>query len=351
MHITPTTYTIIDYCTAMDRKEIVVNRDYQRSDKVWPAAARSFLIESILLGYPIPKLYLYQVTDLKSRKTIKHIVDGQQRSYTILDFYQNKFALSRTSGLDDAKGKIFDQLSTEYQQKFVDYPVSVDLFVAASPEEIREVFRRINSYTVPLNPEEKRHSQFQGEFKWFIYKLSKAYDQTFVSLGVFKDKQLVRMADAKLLSEITYAFLNGITTTTAPTLDKMYREYDDDFPDAKSIQGRISQAISIILEWPEIHNSPLMKPHMFYGLVLATSHLNNPVDKLLKEYEPARPSKPQRETTIANLTALAEALEEPERAPVKFHKFLLASARTTNDAKRRGIIFDSLCRAIELEKI
>jgi hypothetical protein len=80
MIIQPTNYTIADYCAAMQRKEIVVNSDYQRSDKVWPPAARSFLIETILLNYSMPKLSLYQVTDVKSRKTYKEIVDGQQRS-------------------------------------------------------------------------------------------------------------------------------------------------------------------------------------------------------------------------------------------------------------------------------
>jgi hypothetical protein len=259
--------------------------------------------------------------------------------------------LSRTSELDDAKGKTFDQLPTEYQQKFVEYALSVDLFVSASYEEIREVFRRINSYTVPLNPEEKRHSQWQGEFKWFIYKLSKKFDQTFLNLGVFKDRQLVRMADAKLLSEITYALLNGITTTTAPTLDKLYKEYDDEFPHAKPIADRISKAINTIVEWTEIHNSPLMKPHIFYGLVLAVSHISRPVDKLLAKYEPAADVKHKREGTIANLTTLAEALEEFESAPSKLKDFTLASARTTNDAKRRTKIFEWLCKAIELEKI
>ena len=42
MHITSTNYTVADYCQAMERKEIIVNRDYQRSDKVWPPVARSF---------------------------------------------------------------------------------------------------------------------------------------------------------------------------------------------------------------------------------------------------------------------------------------------------------------------
>ena len=63
------TYTVADYCQAMSRhREIIVNRDYQRSDKVWPPAAKSFLIETILLNYPIPKLFLFQKTDLRSRR-------------------------------------------------------------------------------------------------------------------------------------------------------------------------------------------------------------------------------------------------------------------------------------------
>ena len=59
MQILSTSYTVADYCAAMTNGEIIVNRDYQRSDKVWPPAARSYLIESILLDYPIPKLFLY----------------------------------------------------------------------------------------------------------------------------------------------------------------------------------------------------------------------------------------------------------------------------------------------------
>ncbi len=68
--------TIADYCAAMTRREISTNSEYQRSDKVWPPAARSFLIETILQGYPIPKIFLFQITDLKSKKTVKEIVDG-----------------------------------------------------------------------------------------------------------------------------------------------------------------------------------------------------------------------------------------------------------------------------------
>lgn len=350
MHTIHTTYSITDYCDAMLRKEIVVNRDYQRSEKVWPVSARSFLIESVLLNYPVPKLYLHQVTDLKSRKTIKYIVDGQQRSYGILEFFQNKYALSRTSEIEEVKGKTFEQLPDEYKQNFISYALSVDLFVSATDDEIREAFRRINSYTVPLNAEEKRHSLYQGEFKWFIYKLSKNYDPSLINMRVFKDRQLVRMADAKLFSEITFAFLNGITTTTASNLDRLYRDYDLEFSGAKQIEDRINYSIKTILEWPEIHDTALMRPYMFYALVLAVAHVKKPVDTLRDKYESVGRSN-KRENIVTNLTTLAEALEEPEMAGQKYKDFILASVKTTNDARRRTIIFRWLCRALELEMI
>lgn len=350
MNISQTSYTIVDYCDAMVRKEIVVNREYQRSDGVWPNSARSFLIETILLGYPIPKLYLYQVTDLKSRKTTKQIVDGQQRSFTILDFYQDKFVISRTSELDDVKGKGFSQLPEEYQRKFIEYTLSVDLFISATNEEIREVFRRINSYTVPLNNEEKRHSRWQGEFKWYIYNLSKKYDQTFVNIGVFSDKQLIRMTDAKLFTEITYALLNGLKTTTGSSLDKLYKEYDNDFPHTNEFLKRFSSAFATLSNWEELHSTAIMRPHILYGLLLGIIHKEKTVETLQEVYKFSN-REVKRNEIIVNLSRLAAAIDTPEDAPTRFQTFVEASAKTTNEASRRKTIFKWICRAIEEEKV
>ena len=49
MKTVTTNYTVQDFISALERKEIRVNRDYQRSDEVWPDAARSYLIETVLL--------------------------------------------------------------------------------------------------------------------------------------------------------------------------------------------------------------------------------------------------------------------------------------------------------------
>jgi hypothetical protein len=346
MHIIPTNYSVAEYCAGMLRKEIVVNREYQRSDKVWPPAARSFLVETILLGYPIPKLSLYQVTDIKSRKTMKEIVDGQQRSLTILDFYNDKFHLPKRSGVDEGAGKAYSELSEELQQAFLNYSLSADLFVSAAPGEIREVFRRINSYTVPLNPEEQRHATYQGLFKWFIYRLTRTYDQTFVNVGVFGEKQLVRMADAKLFSETIHALLNGINTTNKKMLDDLYRDRDEDFPEEQELQHRIDEAMSFMLGIEDIHNGPLMKPYNFYSLLLAICHAKQPVEQLSVDCEVAMPYVYNKDIVRSNLTSLAEALEDPDN-PGRFGEFVKASLEKTNVAQYRKIRLIWLCRALQ----
>ena len=86
----------------------------------------------------------------------------------------------------------------------LNYHLGIDTFVGATPDEIRQTFKRMNSYTVPLNPQEKRHAEYQGAFKWFITDLSDKYAETFKKIGVFTEKQLTRMDDSELLFDIIF---------------------------------------------------------------------------------------------------------------------------------------------------
>ncbi len=341
----PTSFTVADYCAAMDRGEIIVNHEYQRSDQVWPQVARSYLIETILKGFPVPKLYLYQRTDVKSRKTRKEIVDGQQRSVAIHDFYNDDFRLSKSAENEDVKGKKYSDLDEEYQHKFLDYSINVDLFVAATSSEVVEVFRRMNSYTVPLNAEEQRHASWQGQFKWFINGMADRLEAIFLDTGVFKEKQLVRMADNKLLTELADSFLNGIRTTNKEILDALYRSRDDDFPEQEDLRERMLSAFKVFRQLEPIHKTALAKPYMTYSFIQAIAHVIKPVPKFEKLFQSPRIKTVDCDDALPRLTALAQAIENGEETG-KFAKFVQASSDKTNVRVNRRIRFKGFCRAL-----
>ena len=348
-HLTPTTFTVADYCAAFGRREIQVNRDYQRSDKVWPLAAQSFLIETILLGYPIPKLSLHQITDIRTRQSMKEIIDGQQRTRAIKSFFDNGLRLSRTSDLDDAAGRTYADLPQELQQAFLEYPLAIDLFTGALPDQIREVFRRINSYTVPLNPEEQRHATYQGEMKWFIYSLCKEFDHKIASIGTFTQRSLIRMADAKLYAEIVHALMEGVQTTKRIQLDRLYRSFDRRFNEKEEYWRRFCRSIEQIMTIVDVHRGPLMKPHIMYSFLLATMHYLSPVGHLqeLIPNEDLRNSV-DVETAAPALSELAAGLDADE-PPRDLEQFVSASQAKTNVKRQREIRITWLYNALNGE--
>jgi len=333
----PTTYTVADYCQMYDRKEIRVNREYQRSDKVWPPAAQSFLIETILLGYPMPKLFLHQLTDVKTRKTVKEIVDGQQRTRAIKAFYDGTLRLSRTLTLEGAAGSTYSDLPEDLRQAFLDYAMPFDIFTGASPEQIREVFRRMNSYTVPLNPEEQRHANWQGEMKWFIYSLSNQYDTLLLEVGTFTEGRLVRMSDAKLFAEIIHALIEGVSTTNKRKLNALYRDYDDEFDHRTEFERRFRSAMEVLLDLEELHGGPLMKQHMMYSLLLAIMHVLEPVESLDSIRHVEAPVDVDWSCALPRLTSLAEAARRDVEDSGEFKEFVEATEARTNVKEQREI--------------
>ena len=273
MNIRPNsiTLTVADYCNAYKRHEVRIDRQYQRNSTIWPQRARSYLIETILRGFPMPKLALHQQTDVKSRKTIKYVVDGQQRTNAIVNFFAGSFALSPSIEMESARGKTIDDLSEDLQDAFLSYPLQFDQFEAADQDVVREYYRRINSFTTPLNPEERRHARFQGNMKWFILKLAERHTDTLVALQTLSEQEVVRMADHKLFAEIVHALLHGVRTTKSTTLDNLYRDYDVvDVPEEGELLLAIDSACDRILGWRELALTSLVqKSHIYYSLMLA----------------------------------------------------------------------------------
>lgn len=341
MQVLSSNMTISDYYEQMKENKIIVNYDYQRSPKLWPTTAKSYFIDTLILGFPIPKIYLYQSTDLKTRKPIKEIVDGQQRSLTIFNFCNDDFAIS---GNSQFAGYKFSQLDEEQQTNLLNYQLGVDSFIGATLDEIRQTFKRMNSYTIPLNPQEKRYAEYQGTFKWFITNLSNKYAEILKKIGVFSEKQLSRMDDSELLSDIILALFNGIDGFSDTKLDNFYKEHEENFPFPEKINNQIDLAFHWILQWPEIHNTAVMRSYNFYALLLAIIHHLYIIPQLAELYQTEKKKEFNNDIVLFNLSELAEALEEKNKD--KYSDFVKASSATTTK-KNRQTRFKFFCKALE----
>lgn len=330
MRSTNTTMTIAEYYEQLINKQIIVNRDYQRTDKVWPVSAKSNLIDTILNGYPLPKLILSQTTDLDTRKTRKEVVDGQQRTAAIQEFYENKYALSR----GDFAGRRFEDLEDANKRDFISYELAIDLFATASDEEIREVFRRINSYQVPLNKQETRHATHQGEFKWFIRDQGAKFSSSLLKMGLMTEKQISRMSDLEFLTELVHLIKFGVKTASPAALTKLYLDNDKVFVDRDSVAQQLDYGIGAIINLPELHAGPLIGRGNIYSLFAAFLSVGFPTGTVSKSMgvDNERVPYAAREVIIANLSSLSEAISTEEDG---FDDFVAASKQGTNTEKNR----------------
>lgn len=263
-------YRISDFVDWHNEKRLNLNPDFQRGS-VWSPAARTFLIDTILRQLPVPKVYLRTIIDVKTKKSVREVVDGQQRIRAILDFSDNRFALTKRAG--EFEGMRYKDLDVDQQGSFLSYPIAVDQLVNANTEDVLEVFARLNSYTVSLNGPEKRHAKWQGDFKFAIRTASRKWGEFWKEYRVLSTQQRVRMADDALTAEMVGVLLDGVRDGGDAKLDILYRKYDASF-DTTSITN-----LDIVLRYlvdnlaPQLIDTPLLRPPHLLMLFSALSYL------------------------------------------------------------------------------
>lgn len=271
MQVTRNVIVISDVFRRMKDGSLKVNKKYQRSAKLWPNTARSYFIDTILEGYPFPKITLRQIINSTDKSAIQEIVDGQQRVGTIVDFLNNELRLSSTS--KNYAGLIYDELDEDAKEKFLSYEISVDTITRATDEEVLEVFRRMNAYMLPLNKSELRYSQYQGKFKWFISNLAEKYMPFFQESRILSLKEISRMKDSELITECTQVILSGIENHSDSALEKLYKDNDIEFKLEKMCLRQITETFDYIKDnFYKLYSDGNLTSYMFYSLFSALQY-------------------------------------------------------------------------------
>ncbi len=199
----------------MEQDLIELNPGYQRR-RVWKDnKKKSLLIESLMLRIPIPAFYFYENEDGKYQ-----VIDGQQRLTTIKEFVDGKFRLNGLEYLGkEYNKKQFKNLDTKYIQRIYRTQIAVNILDARSPKNvIYDIFRRVNTGGVNLNPQEMRNAICKQEVRDFLVKSTQNENYIMATRGRVKDDRM----DSQELVLRFYAFYKAY--------DYEKNELDYDYP-------------------------------------------------------------------------------------------------------------------------
>ena len=153
----------------VENEEIDLMPDFQRKAGLWAAKQKSQLIESLILRIPLPAFY-FDGTD--NDKWI--VIDGLQRLTALKEFFIDKtLRLTGLEFLKDLEGLSCDDMPKVYLRRMKETQVICYIINPGAPINLKyNIFKRINTGGLHLEPQEIRHALYQGYATNYLKKLS-----------------------------------------------------------------------------------------------------------------------------------------------------------------------------------
>jgi hypothetical protein len=320
---------------------------------VWVSRQKSYLIESILLGLPVPEVYIQQVVDEEGETTYA-VVDGQQRIRTVLQFIGvdedpeqsefNKFALDKLEPQSQYYNTTFAELAPDEKRAFYGYKFSVRVLNTSSDEEVRDMFRRLNKFLTPLNAQELRNAIYTGPFIRLIEAF--ADNEYWAENRIVTATQIRRMVDLQFVSELLIGVMHGPQGGSAKIVDDYYEQYEDfetEFPGQRQARERFRATldqVSTVL--PELKSTRWSNLADFYTLFVVMAAV------LRKQKLSAREQRELRTRLMAFASDVDVKLDDPDaQVGRNVSTYSNNVQRGANDRVRRGERHRALLAEVE----
>jgi hypothetical protein len=160
-------YSIFELNRKFGRGQVILDPDFQRED-VWKNRQKSELVESVLMGIPLPIFYL---NETKEGKLV--VVDGRQRLTAFFQYLNGDYKLTDLRILKALNNKRFGELDQKLQANLEDFQLIAQVIKPPTPDRIKfDIFDRVNRGGTPLNNQEMRNALYQGKSTVLLGSLS-----------------------------------------------------------------------------------------------------------------------------------------------------------------------------------
>ena len=252
---------IIELYNKIENGKLKPHPDFQRK-LVWKKQHKYHFIETILLNYPFPEIYIASSEiDVDSLEAKEIVVDGQQRLTAIRDYIKGEGDFHNQTIVDS-----FASLSNEQKKEFLNYYVSVRDLKDLEIDDIKEIFQRINHTEYSLNTVEKQNAQYgDGEFLLFCKQITdedeitkqdsdiilgndlrKFFVQFWSHTKVFDDNDNSRMLALQYVATLVTTYLEPDYFHRNTKTLKYFADFNDTFPKYEEVVEKFKSVISFI---------------------------------------------------------------------------------------------------------
>ena len=334
------THNVSDFLEWRSSSLLDLSPEFQRRE-VWSEKAKSYLIDTIISGKPIPKIIITQ--DLRQSRNVRVVVDGQQRIKTILSFIEGDFKISRAHNKHFA-GMRYSDLPQDVKNDFLKYEIGIDVLFDQKYQDILDIFARINTYSVQLNSQEKLNAKYLGYFKQTAYRLGYRYVVYWLDSDILTKSQVSRMGEAALSSDLLVAVLEGIQSNkTVPSYYKKYEDVQGKLEEAETHFDNVMSYIGEIYQPTFLKRTNYKRIHLFYSLFCSIAHALHGI----KNMEVSRPPLNRNNVGRARvcLDEISHRYDENDQS-TDYQKFIDFSRRATTDSTRRLFRSKFLCKKL-----
>ena len=247
-----------------DHAKINLNPAWQRGP-AWKPARQVLLVDSILRGMDVPKLYLRALPHGGSHDY--DVVDGQQRIRAIWEFRAGNLLLEHPEALPEiethkVQGLKYSDLHRDLRGRFNQFEVSVAMIEEATPDEITNLFSRLQM-GVSLNPAELRNAQ-GGPVRHVIDAIATSHE-FFLNCRIPADRYKRQDYAAHAFAMAAY---RGTKDIKASDLKAMVAEYDSNrAPEVLTLYGEVGDALNVLAKVNEYAKFRITQKWIFVDLI------------------------------------------------------------------------------------